>query len=543
MNCSRKNRVMKKINFSHNWINFKPGGYDPYDQADGFYLDTAAGQRVIDFFSSCLSHVRGPMKGKPFILEPWLEAIIGHLYGWKSKTTGLRRFLELLLLVPRKNAKSLLGAGIGLVELIMGDKNTPEIMIASGDREQARQMFDTVKLMVMAEPELKSRLEPFKNIIKYPHLDGWLKCVSSESYNLHGANLSCAMIDETHVVNRDLVETLQTSQGSRAEPLIVNLSTAGYDKHSILYEKRDYALKVREGIIKDPAFFPVIYEADPDADWKNPVTWAKANPNLQKSINLSFLERECERAQESPAFEATFKRLYLNIWTESESPWLAMEKFDACVGELPDLKGRACYAGLDLASTTDLSALVLVFAPETDDEPFYVLPFAWVPGDAIRDRSRRDKVPYALWRDQNHIEATPGAVIDYGFIMNRIDKVAQSYDLRAVLFDRWGSTKIIQEIESHGLDVIQFGQGFKDMSPPTKELMKLILEKRIRFPENPVLRWCASNTVVEQDAAGNMKPSKRKSIEKIDIIVALVMALDGSIRNEMAKSEPSIIWA
>jgi len=533
---------MKKKNSLHRWVNFKPGGYDPFDRAEGFCLDREAGQRVIDFFASCLSHVRGPMKGKPFILEPWLEAIIGHLYGWKSKETGFRRFRELLLLVPRKNAKSLLGAGIGLVELFMGDPNSPEIMVASGDREQARQMFDTIKLMVQNEPELKSRLQAFKNVIKYQHLDGWLKVVSSESYNLHGANLSCALIDETHVVKRDLVETLQTSQGSRQEPLIVNLSTAGYDKNSILYEKRDYALKVREGIINDPAFMPVIYEADPEADWKRPETWATANPNLGKSINLQFLERECERAQESPAFEATFKRLYLNIWTESESPWLQMARYDACVHELPDLTGRACYAGLDLASTTDLSAFVLVFGPETEDEPFYVVPFCWVPGDSIRDRSRRDKVPYALWRDQGFIEATPGAVIDYGYILNRVDQVAQQFDLRAILFDRWGSTKIIQEIEGQGLDVIQFGQGFKDMSPPTKELLKLILEERIYFPQHPVLRWCASNVVVEQDAAGNMKISKKRSIEKVDLMVALVMGLDGAIRNEMAKKEPCIVW-
>ncbi len=533
---------MAKKNTSHNWTKVKLGGYDPHAQADGYYLDKRAGQTVINFFRDCLTHVRGFMKGQPFILEPWLAAIVGHLYGWKSETTNLRRYRELLVLVPRKNAKSLLGAGLAITELFLGDKNTPEAMIASGDREQARMMFDTVKLMIQAESELKKRLDIYKNIIKCPGNDGFLRCVSSESYNLHGANLSLAIVDETHVVKRDLVETLQTSQGSRQEPLMVNLSTAGYDKHSILFEKRDYGLKVREGIINDSAFFPVIYEAEPEEDWKNSKVWANVNPNLGKSINLDFLERECERAQESPAFEATFKRLYLNIWTESESPWLQMDKFDTCVDELPDLTGRACYAGLDLASTTDLSALVLVFGPEEEDEPFYVLPFCWVPGDSIRDRSRRDKVPYLAWKNQGFIESTPGAVIDYGYIMNRIDRVAQQYDLRAILFDRWGSTKIIQQIQEQGLEVIQFGQGYKDMSPPTKELMKLILEKRIKFPKNPVLRWCASNIVAEQDAAGNLKISKKRSIEKVDLMVATVMALDGAIRNQSKKVEPSILW-
>jgi len=526
----------------NNWIDVKPGGYDPYMQSEGYYLDVDAGQRVIDFFHDCLCHVRGPEKGKPFILELWMQGIIGHLYGWKSATTGLRRFRELLLLVGRKNAKSLLGAGIGLTELFLGDKNTPEIMIGSGDREQARQMFDTIKLMIQNEPELQKRLKVLKNMISCPANDGFLKVVSSESYNLHGANLSLCLIDETHVVKRDLVEVMQTSQAARLEPLICNLSTAGFDKHSILFEKYDYGKKVREGIIDDPAFFPVIYEADKDDDWKDPETWARANPNLGKSISVDFLKRECERAQESPAFEATFKRLYLNIWTESESPWLQMARYDECVAELPDLTGRICYGGLDLASTTDLAAFVLCFPPETENEPFYVIPYSWVPADSIRDRSRRDKVPYSLWKNQNFIQSTPGAVIDYDYILKAINEAAQIYDLKGIAFDSWGSAKIIQEIEEHGLNVFQFRQGFASMSPPTKELLKLILEKRITFPSNPVLRWCASNVVVEQDAAGNMKISKRRSIEKVDLMVALVMALDISIRNMKKEVVPNIAW-
>jgi len=517
------------------WVDFKlgsgPDHYDPFVQADGYHLDVKAGQRAVDFIEQCCTHVRGPLKGKSFILEPWLAAIVGHLYGWKSRSTGLRRYRELLLLIPRKNAKSLLGAALSLLELFMGDQNTPEIMIGSGDREQARQMFDTIKLMIQNEEELKSRLEVYKNIIRYPGNDGWLKVVSSEAYNLHGANLSAGFVDETHVVKRDLVETMATSQGARLEPLMVNLSTAGYDRHSILYEKYEFGKKVRDGIIDDPAFFPVIYEANPEDDLTDPATWEKANPNLGKSIFFDFLKRECEKAQQSPAFEATFKRLYLNIWTEAENPWLQMDRYDACVGELPDLRGRACYAGLDLSTTTDLSALVLVFMPLEEGEPYCVLPFCWVPGDRILERSRRDKVPYNTWRDQGFIEATPGPVINYDSIFNKVDEVAQDYELKGVVFDRWGSDQIIQKIEANDIEVIKFGQGFKDMSPPTKELSKLVLEGMMCFPDHPVLRWCASNVVVEEDPAGNIKMSKKKSIEKIDLMIAMVMALDGCIRN------------
>jgi len=528
---SKKSQRKTRKKNSSRWPDFKPAGYDPYLQADGFKLDEARGQKVIDFFSECLTHVRGPLKGTPFILEPWLEAIVGHLYGWVSVKTGLRRYRELLLFIPRKNAKTLLGAGLGLVEMFLGDQNTPECMIGSGDREQARQLHDTIKMMVQNEPELSSRLSVYKNIIKCPGNDGFLKVVSSEAYNLHGANLSLALIDETHVVSRDLVEIMQTSQGAREEPLIVNLSTAGYDRHSILYEKYDYAKKVCAGVVNDPAFMPIVYEAPENADFTDEKAWEQANPNLDKSISRDFLRRECSRAQESPVFEATFRTLYMNQWVESFTPWLAMHKYDACVGEIPDLTGRPCYGGLDLATTIDLSAFVLVFPPQEQDEPFFVKPFAWVPNDTILERSKRDKVPYNTWRDQGFIEATEGAVIDYKNILRRIDEVAKTYDLKAVYFDRWGATRIYQDLEDMGLEVVQFGQGYKSMSAPTKELMRLILENKIIFPENPVLRWCASNIVIETDVGQNIKINKKKSTDKVDPMVALVMGLDAALKD------------
>jgi len=527
---SRK-RKTKKTSSSKSWVDYKPAGYDPYLQSDGFELDEARGQMVIDFFTECLTHVRGPLKNTPFILEPWLEAIVGHLYGWVSVKTGLRRYRELLLFIPRKNAKTLLGAGLGLVEMFMGDPNTPECMIGSGDREQARQLHDTIKMMIQNDEDLSSRLKVYKNIIKCPGNDGFLKVVSSEAYNLHGANLSLALIDETHVVSRDLVEIMQTSQGARENPLIVNLSTAGYNRNSILYEKYDYAKKVCAGVVNDPAFMPIVYEAPENADFTDETAWEIANPNLDKSISRDFLRRECNRAMESPVFEATFRTLYMNQWVESFTPWLAMHKYDACVGKIPNLIGRPCYGGLDLATTTDLSAFVLVFTPQEQGEPFYTIPYAWVPNDTILERSRRDKVPYNVWRDQGFIEATEGSVIDYRYILKRIDDVARDYDLKAVYFDRWGATRIYQDLEEMGLEVVQFGQGYKSMSAPTKELMKLILEQKIVFPENPMLRWCASNIVIETDVGQNIKINKKKSTDKVDPMVAMVMALDAALKD------------
>jgi len=330
---------------------------------------------------------------------------------------------------------------------------------------------------------------------------------------------------------------MQTSQGSREEPLMVNLSTAGYDRHTILYEKYEYAKKVQQNIIIDPAFFPIVYEAQPEDDWTDPKVWAGCNPGLGRSINLDFMKRECARAQESPAFEATFKRLYLNIWTEAQSPWLAMQKYDACViGDMPDLTGRPCYGGLDLSSVLDLSAFVLCFPPIDDGDIFYIIPFAWCPGDAVRDRSKRDHVPYNVWQKQGHIEACPGPVIDYGYIFKCIDECARLYDLKAVCFDRWGASRISQELEQNGITMVEMGQGYASMSPPTKDMEKMILEQKICFPKNPVLRWNFSNIVIEQDPAGNIKPSKKRSTEKIDMVVAAIMALDGAVRNQVKNS-------
>jgi phage terminase large subunit-like protein len=236
-----------------------------------------------------------------------------------------------------------------------------------------------------------------------------------------------------------------------------------------------------------------------------------------------------EQAKKIPAKESVFKNLYLNMRVDAEAKWISSADFDACVGELPDLTGRECYAGLDLSSTQDLSALSLCFAPLTENEPFHTLHFAWCPSDAIKSRSKADRVPYDLWHKQKHIEATPGTVVDYAYILKRIESISKQYNLKAILTDA-------------GLTVLEFGQGFASMSPPSKEMEKLILERKIVFPENPALAWCFSNVIVEIDAAGNVKPSKKKSKEKIDLVVSSIMALDGALRNQKKEIIPTISW-
>jgi len=354
------------------------------------------------------------------------------------------------------------------------------------------------------------------------------RVISSEASSKHGYSSSLVVLDELHVIaDPELVHVLETSTGARREPLIVSLTTAGFDKFTICHEKYDYSRKVRDGVIRDRAFFPVVYEMPEGEDWQSPEVWENVNPNLGKSISLEYLTREAERAGESPAYEAVFKRLHLNVWTDAESPFISLRDWDKCRGPVPDLRGRRCYGGLDLSSTQDLTAFSLCFPPE-GEEPFYLLSWSWIPEDAMRSQRKR---PYLEWVNSGHLMKIPGAVIDYSFVIEKILQLKAEYDLQGVLFDRWGSEHVRQALESEGVEMIQHGQGYKDQSPPTKEFLKLILSQKIQHDGNPVLRWCISNLVVEIDSAGNVKPSRRRSTEKIDLAVSGIMALNGCLVN------------
>ena len=395
---------------------------------------------------------------------------------------------------------------------------------AAAERDQARLVFEMVKHQIEAEPELASRAEIFKYSIVVG--SNSYKAISADSRTKHGFNTHLAVIDELHAQpDRELVDVLTTSTGARRQPLIIAVTTSDFERESICNEKHEYACKVRDGIIDDTAFLPVIYEASIDDDWTSPEVWRKTNPNLNVSVSEEFLAAECKKAKEEPAFENTFKRLYLNIKTEQAVRWLQMERYDASDDVIDDatLIGKACWCGLDLSTTTDLSAFSMVF-PDCDGS-YDVLCRFWVPESNARKRAKRDRVPYTQWIKDGWITATPGDVIDYDVIRRDINELKKQYDIREIPSDRWNATQLIGQLEGDGFTVFAFGQGYKDMTAPTKELEKLIIGGKIRFGRNPVLRWMASNVFAEQDAAGNLKPSKKKSSERIDGVVATIMGL------------------
>ena len=498
-----------------------------------FSYDAGAAQLAVDFFREVLVHVKGELAGQSFELDKWqADQIIRPIFGWKRKDDRTRRYRTVYVSIPRKNGKSSLGAGLALYLLCADGEEGAEVYSCASDREQAAIVFDVAKQMRARSHELRKRLKPFKNALVYHAMASSYKVLSADAETKHGFNAHGIIFDELHAQpNRRLFDVMTTSTGARRQPLTIFLTTAGYDRHSICWEVNDYALKVRDGIIDDPAFLPVIYGAPADAAWDDPAVWVTANPGLGTSVKLDYLEEQAVKARASLAYQNTFRRLHLNQWTEQAERAIDMDQWDRCAGpvDLEALKGRRCYAGLDLASTSDLAALVLAF-PD-DEHGLLVVPRFWVPADNVRKRVATDRVPYDVWIQQGLITATPGNIIDYEYIRKEINALSADIEIVEIAYDRWGAVQLATQLEGDGFTMVPLGQGFQSLAAPTKELLKLVASGRLAHGGHAVLRWNASNLSVKQDAAGNLKPDKATSGEKIDGIAALVDALDRVMRN------------
>lgn len=513
----------------------------PMADLSNYYFDERSAVIAVNFFERLLRHSKGEWSGQPFTLQEWQKRdIVRPLFGWRRKSDHTRRYRTAYIEVPRKNGKSTLSAGIALYMLFADGEPAAEIYSAAADREQAAIVFDEAKRMVEASPELKSRSEIYKRAIFVPETLSSYKVLSADAPTKHGINAHGIIFDELHAQpNRELWDVLTTSIGARRQPLIVAVTTAGYDHNSICWEQHEYARQVMRGIIDDPTFFSYIAAADEADDWMSQETWAKANPSLGVTIKKEYLEQEARRAKQSPAYQNTFRRLHLNQWTQQETRWLDLAAWDECGAPFDAklLDGAICYGGLDLASTSDIAAFVLCFPHEAGEDEHYIwLPFFWIPEENIIERSRRDRVPYDAWARAGLLYVTPGNVIDYGFIVRTIEALGERYHIREIAFDRWGAFQVSQQLEGAGFTMVGFGQGFNSMSVPTKELLRIVLNHRLRHGGHPVLRWMADNMVVSTDPAGNVKPNKQKSREKIDGIVAGIMALDRAMRHRASGS-------
>jgi phage terminase large subunit-like protein len=499
-------------------------------------LDQTAADLAVRFFQENLTHSKGELGGKPFILEPWQQDYVRQLFGTMSG--GVRQYRTSLLAIPRKNGKSTLCAGIALKLMFDGEPGA-EIYSCAADRDQARLVFEMAKVCVENSPKLRTRLRVFRNSIVREDTHSTYKALSAEAFTKHGLNAHGIIFDELHAQpDRELWDVMTTSTGARRQPLCVAITTAGFDRKSICWEIWRYALAVRDGAIKDPTFLPAIYAADPEDDWTKEETWRKANPNLGVSVKLEDLQVRCQRAQDMPSEENTFRRLHLNQWTEQDTRWLRMDLWAQGDQACPvDLTGRECFGGLDMATSFDTTCLCLLFA--LDDGRYWAEPFFWIPEENMRERVKRDRVPYDMWHRQGFLRTTPGNVTDYDLVRADINELAKKYNIRQVAIDRWNATQLSNQLQGDGLNVIGFGQGYGSMSAPAKRLEGLVVGGKV-LHRSPVLDWQASNVAVQSDHAGNIKPSKAKSTERIDGIVSLTMAL--GIHDTATAAPPPQNW-
>ena len=491
--------------------------------------------RVRKFFHTFLRHSKGQWAGQAFELLDWQwEGIVAPLFGW-VRPDGTRRFRRAGIWVPKKNGKSALCSGLTLY-MLLGDREPgAEVYSAAADRDQASIVYNEAANMVDASPALSSKLTLVRSTKRILHQASAsvFRALSAEAPTKEGLNWSCLIFDELHAQKgRELWDTLAYGGRARRQPLLISISTAGYDRDTIGYEQYLYAKGVLEGTIQDTSFLAYVAEADADDDWTAPDVWEKSNPSLGITVTRDAFEQECREAKNSPAKENVFRRYLLNQWTEQDVRWLSLEQWDACGIQVKQesLTGRPCYVGLDLASVKDTTAAVFLFPDQ--DGGYDVLPFFWVPEDACRRRERSNGVRFDAWMKAGHMEVTPGPRTDYDVIRARFNELREKYDIREIAIDRWNATQLAKQLSDDGFEVILFGQGMASMTAPTKEFEALVLAGKLRHGGHPVLRWMAGNVSVEQDAAGNLKPNKAKSGEKIDGIVAGIMALGRAMLRE-----------
>lgn len=531
-----------------------PGVTIAIDDAGGrFWFDEQAAARAVDFFPTFLRHFKGEFAGRPFELLDWQrELLIAPLFGWKRTSDGLRRFRKVFVLIPKKQGKSACVSGLGLYLLHCDREPGAEIIAAAADREQAGIVFNEARDMNEASAALARRSETYRRAIVVPATRSSFKVVSSDVKGRHGPNIHALLFDEFHAQpDRELYDTLAKGVAARRQPIVVLITTAGDDQDSVCYEEYEYAKRVMAGVIEDETYLPVIFEAKEEDDWRLPATWEKANPSIDVTVKRDYLEAECRAAIAEPRKQGAFKRLHLNVWTRTTEVWIPVEWWKACP-RLPDsLAGLPVAGGLDLSSTTDLTAFVLVFRlpPTTAEAPkvevaeldekgapvkrvlsvnydLAVVPYLWMPEERLRERSKEDGVDYGVWVRSGHLRTTPGSVVDYDFIFRAIaDEIAPRFKVKQIGYDPWNALQFALQLEKAGFEAVEVRQGPRTLSAPCKVLHALTKAGRVHHDGNAAMTWCIANAAVKEDENENIRPVKTNPKKRIDGVVAAVTAL------------------
>jgi phage terminase large subunit-like protein len=503
----------------------------------GWYFDVEEADRVCFFFEKLLRHSKGEWAGKNFVLEPWQRAFLRRLFGWR-RPDGTRRYRRAALWIPRKNGKSTIAAGVALYLLIADGEPGAEIYSAAADKEQAALVFVEATRMAEASPVLSELTEVFRNSLFVPTTLSKYQPLTSKSRTKHGLNVHGVVIDEVHaLVDRSLYDVLTTASGSRRQPLEFLASTSGDNIASFAYEQFDLAEKVIAGTLEDPEFLPVVYAASKKDDWEDPATWAKANPNFGISIKPDYFKSELAKIRGTPGRLASFLQLHLNIWAQSSQAWLSIDHWKACPKTKPleAYRGRPAFGGLDLSSTTDTTAFVIVIPME--DGRYDVLVWIFIPEENAEERAKRDRVQYPLWIKQGHVIATEGNSVDYSVVRAKIMEVAAIVDLQELAYDPWNATETTRILSNNGIRVQETRQGFRTMSPPSKLWEQLVRTKKVAHQHNPAFDWMVSNVVVRTDDNENIQPTKRLSRDRIDAVVATLMGLE---RARLSRDQESV---
>ena len=494
-----------------------------------YYYDKQAAEATITFIES-LRHVEGEWAGQHFKLLPFQKNdIIKPVFGLKEFKGGPRLIKECYIEIPKKNGKTTLLAAIELYLLFADGEPGAQIYNCAGDDSQAELLFRTAKHMLLADQELADISKQLRTEIHFKNR--YIKKITSKAETKHGLNAHGVIYDELHAArDRELYDTLKYAGSQRVNPLFFQITTAGYDKTSICWDRHEYTRKIIDGIFKDDNFWGIIYAASESDDWKDPKVWQKANPIYKGSKTFQrHFKKDGTEAINNITVENAFKRLRLNIWTGSEIKWISSEDWETGNKPLPDLTGKTCYGGLDLASTSDTTALVLCFVV---DEVSYIMPFIFVPERMIDERDKRNESFYFKWAREGYLIRTPGNVIDYTYLEKKLEELTQTYNIISIGYDPFNARqKIIEWQDKFNVEFEEYRQGWATMSDPTKEFEKRIKSGKLVHGGHPVLKWMADNAMLRMDVNDNYMVGKGKiSKDKVDGVVAAIISVGESIR-------------
>lgn len=496
-----------------------------------YRFDEERANRPIEFIERFCKHSKGEWAGQPVRLELFQKAFISALFGFVDSKTGFRKYREAFFMVARKNGKSTMLAGIALYMLLADGEAGAEVYSVATKKDQAKIIFDEVCHMVSQSPYLRKHIKKRKSDLYFSASMSKLQPLGKNSDTLDGLNSSCVILDEAHAVkDRNLYEVMKQSQSARTQPLFVTITTAGTVRECIFDDMYSYACKVADGVITDPTFLPIVYELDSKAEWKDPGAWFKPNPGLGRIKKLEDLMAKVERAKQSPKDLSGILCKDFNVRETLYNAWL---DFDTINNEstfsLEDFRGCYAIGGADLSLTTDLTcATVLMLNPDTRER--FVWQMYWLPEDNFNQRVAEEKIPYDKWREAGLVRLCRGNTIDYSDVTAWFLELVNEHGITPlwVYYDSWSARYWVEEMEGYGFKMERCIQGAKTLSLPMQNLGADLQAKKVNYNNNPILKWCLTNTAVQEDRNGNIVPKKASSPkQRIDGTASLLDAYVG----------------